>query len=201
MAWQVEEGKVLQCFDHSGRAQWAVFNTGLLSLQGDEFIFALLQRSPLTGSVSAPWQLYSFATSGQVEDPSLIWNKQEALLAPPEPACFFEDPLDLLLLGAPDSVHLHPQVWEEVEDHVAAFPLSLQDAPATPQDRKQAALTAVTRAFQALAQNPFAAVPIIQRVRGPQQLALMLLLPLKLDPHSPRTHLALALETSKSRRG
>ena len=106
-----------------------------------------------------------------------------------------------MLLGAPDAVHLHPQVWEEVEDHVSSFPLSLQDAAVTCQDRKQAAVAAMTRAFQAVAQNPFAAVPMIQRVRGPHQLALMLLLPLKLDPHSPRTHLALALETSKSRRG
>lgn len=201
----VEEGKVVQCFDERGQAQWAVFCTGLVSRGTEAPIYAVLQRCAQSSSGWTSWQLFGFVPLTKLQDPGQQWNKAEAIVAPPEQASFIEDATDLLYMCGTqvDVPQMHPQLWEDLETHSSAFPSTFLEPGISAQGRKQVAMAAVQRAVQALPHNPFTAVPMVHRniASKSPSVQVQLLLPLKLDPETSHTHLALAVEASKSRRG
>ncbi|KAJ7296721.1 hypothetical protein O6H91_Y103000 [Diphasiastrum complanatum] len=180
---QVEQGKVIQCFDENAKAVWACFCTGLLS-KNDDFIFCILQRSSY--ELTTPWHYYCFATSKEIQEPRRPWNALDLLINPPEKARFYDDPLDLIY--APSSkgqaIHVELQCFSHGMIDLAVSSLMFAGP--------------LHRAIHTLNHNPLLAVPQFSpKTPG----TLQLLLPLKMDSASNRVHASFVLEVSKSRRG
>ncbi|GBG73376.1 hypothetical protein CBR_g16090 [Chara braunii] len=178
----VEQGKVVQCFNEDGRAVWVCFCLGLLAESSEELIYVILQRNESDSMTTSsgprtPWRLKEFVLLQQLQDAKQPWNALETILDPPE------------------------KIWDCFEEHIARFPSTLLDAGVTSQTRKQAVMGAIQRASRIVQNNPLAAVPQFVRPIPKAPGVIQMLLPLKLDADSNDAHLALVLETSKSRRG
>eukprot|EP00218_Dolichomastix_sp_CCMP3274_P005504 CAMPEP_0170158912 /NCGR_PEP_ID=MMETSP0033_2-20121228/69384_1 /TAXON_ID=195969 /ORGANISM="Dolichomastix tenuilepis, Strain CCMP3274" /LENGTH=509 /DNA_ID=CAMNT_0010396375 /DNA_START=61 /DNA_END=1586 /DNA_ORIENTATION=+ len=198
----VDQGKVVQCFDHSGVAIWACFNTGLLSVVQEELVFAVMRRDRLS-TRGTPWVLHVFCNQVRLQEAQAEWSEVEVLIDVPRPAVFLEDPLDQLWCPSVPGVTLdaETQLWGTFEQHFERFPPFLRSPGVSSQARKQAVTAAMQRAVRLAEHNPRLSVP--QYVRpSPRALGtVQLLLPLKLEPETNDTHLALVVSIQKSRRG
>ena len=200
----VEQGSVLMAFGNDSEPEWACFCTSLLTRTTEEPIYIVLQVIPSHLVTNHCWTMYSLCTSEKLCDQNAPWNASEPLVQVPERAAFFEDPFDLLYRPPAPAQPLDydPNFWEATLAPKAALDLAatmskLPLAALAPHARKQPLDQAVRRAQRQVLVNPRLAVPRYDAHRR----ALQLLFPLKLDPDSSATHLALAVDILSTRRG
>jgi hypothetical protein len=119
----VEIGRVIQCFSDEGRAVFVAFHTGLLTKKEKNELYCVLQTREVleVGSRSQthhqqqPFELVAFVTKDRLRDPNMPWNYIEPLMRAPDPAIFYDDPLDLVY-DAHATLDVDPSFWDQLDD-------------------------------------------------------------------------------------
>ena len=194
---QVEIGRVIQCFNDEGRAVFVAFHTGLLTKREKNELFCVLQAtsgkntsskggesiSKKSLSVRLPFELVAFVTKDRLRDPTMPWNVIEPLMRTPDPAIFYEEPIDLIY-DSYATLDVDASFWEQLDDLsiVNSFlPKSLCNSQYL---RRISAKEAINRAERICKLDPKQAALTYSRHFGPRQPGeLRMVLPLTFIDH------------------
>jgi len=173
----VEIGRVIQCFSDEGQVVFVAFHTGLLTKKEKSELYCVLQaRDILGGGTSGqtqiyqqhPYELVAFVTKDRLRDPNMPWNYIEPLMRAPDPAIFYDDPLDLVY-DAHATLDVDASFWEQLDDLslVSSFlPKNLLNSQYL---RRISAKEAINRAERICKLDPKQAALTFTRSYGPRQ--------------------------------
>ena len=172
----VEIGRVIQCFSDEGRAVFVAFHTGLLTKKEKNELYCVLQAREVLGGASGqtqryqqhPYELVAFVTKDRLRDPNMPWNYIEPLMRAPDPAIFYDDPLDLVY-DAHAALDVDASFWEQLDDLslVSSFlPKNLLNSQYL---RRISAKEAINRAERVCKLDPKQAALTFTRLYGPRQ--------------------------------
>ncbi|CAL6430373.1 unnamed protein product [Bathycoccus prasinos] len=172
----VEIGRVIQCFSDEGRAVFVAFHTGLLTKKEKNELYCVLQAREVLGGASGqtqryqqhPYELVAFVTKDRLRDPNMPWNYIEPLMRAPDPAIFYDDPLDLVY-DAHAALDVDASFWEQLDDLslVSSFlPKNLLNSQYL---RRISAKEAINRAERICKLDPKQAALTFTRLYGPRQ--------------------------------
>ena len=172
----VEIGRVIQCFSDEGRAVFVAFHTGLLTKKEKNELYCVLQAREVLGGASGqtqhyqqhPYELVAFVTKDRLRDPNMPWNYIEPLMRAPDPAIFYDDPLDLVY-DAHAALDVDASFWEQLDDLslVSSFlPKNLLNSQYL---RRISAKETINRAERICKLDPKQAALTFTRLYGPRQ--------------------------------
>ncbi|GAQ89443.1 hypothetical protein KFL_005240030 [Klebsormidium nitens] len=187
----VDEGKVVERVDQSGRATWACFCTGLLSQESGELLYCIAKRAE--DGASPAWLLHAFVTASKLQDGGQLWNQGCDVIRAPSKATFFASVSDLVfdIRSFSGEVDADSEVWTSLDSVRAWLPRSLQDADS---HLLQKALSAAAkRSVNRARVDPFQMVPQFVRERSAGKIQA--LLPLELEGE---VTVALVLDVERS---
>ena len=174
--WLVEIGKVIQCFSDEGRAVFVAFHTGLLTKKEKNELYCVLQtREVLEGGARSqthhqqqPFELVAFVTKDRLRDPNMPWNYIEPLMRAPDPAIFYDDPLDLVY-DAHATLDVDPSFWDQLDDLSLVSSFLPKTLLLSQYLRRISAKEAINRAERICKLDPKQAALTFTRLYGPRQ--------------------------------
>jgi hypothetical protein len=101
---------------------FVAFHTGLLTKKEKNELYCVLQAREVLGGASGqtqryqqhPYELVAFVTKDRLRDPNMPWNYIEPLMRAPDPAIFYDDPLDLVY-DAHAALDVDASFWEQLD--------------------------------------------------------------------------------------
>ena len=166
---------MIQCFSDEGRAVFVAFHTGLLTKKEKNELYCVLQTREVleVGSRSQthhqqqPFELVAFVTKDRLRDPNMPWNYIEPLMRAPDPAIFYDDPLDLVY-DAHATLDVDPAFWDQLDD-LSLVSFFAEDSLLSQYLRRISAKEAINRAERICKLDPKQAALTFTRLYGPRQ--------------------------------